>query len=90
MTDMQIKMAAYLYLAGILVDLVWEILKIIGNKEYFKKITDEFCNEIPLKESTIKTVMAVLLIVLLALYSGAWPISMHLDIWKKKKIKGES
>lgn len=89
MTYMQIKMVAYLYLAGILVDLVWEILKIIDSKDYLKKMVYDSFEEIHWTKNAAKISMVIAIVISLAIFSGAWPITMHLDIWKKR-AKGES
>ena len=87
MSDMQIKMVAYLYLIGIVVDLVWEILKLIESKEYIEKTAYETLSTLPITEKTINAITIILTIVVLALYSGAWPFSMHIDIWTKSKAE---
>lgn len=89
MSDMQIKIVAYLYVIGMFVDLVWEILKIIDDKDDLMKNAHESLALLPITEKTTNVIIIIVFSIVVALYCGAWPITMHLDIWKKKKAKAE-
>lgn len=80
MTNEQIRTLAYLYLLGLVIDLIWQ-LKIIADAGGFKAMISEIANDVQVSHGFVIAVA----IPVIALTVASWPITMHLDIMQGDK-----
>lgn len=80
MTNEQIRVVAYLYLLGLMIDLIWYVCK-IGGVSGFKTMIREIADEVKVKDGLVLAVAVPITVLLIA----AWPVSMHLDMMKGDK-----
>ena len=78
MYEEKIKMAAILYLFGMVVYLAWVLLRNQGIKG-FREAIDELSEDYPFDRWIIVAVVIGLEVLLV----GAWPFSMHIGIKEK-------
>lgn len=79
MYEEKIKMAAIIYLIGMIVYLAWLLLRNQGIKG-FRETIDELSEDYPIFDRSVIIAICIGLEVLLV---GAWPFSMHIGIKEK-------
>lgn len=85
MHEEKIKMAAILYLIGMLVYVVWFFVRNGGIKGYKESI-----REISTNYGIQERIVLVMAIVIDTFLIGAWPFAMHLGIRERLKKTEES
>lgn len=79
MTNEQIRLMAYLYLIGIVINLIWIICEaggIIGLINHLREVAKDVDVEVPIG------LVIIIAIPVILLFAAAWPITMHIGISK--------